>query len=79
MGEKFTQRMLLLAVLAGASTFLYMLKGILTRINDWSVFWLPPTQGELAGAVAAALVAIGAALGLDLPSTVKGFFAPKGS
>jgi hypothetical protein len=78
MDGKVTQRMLLTAVLAGLTVFLYLLKGILGRVNDWSVFWLPPTQGEIAGAVAAALVAITAALGLDVPTTVKGLFT-KGS
>ena len=57
---------LALVAIAGLSYFLYQVAGILSKINDWSVIWNPPTVAQLLSAVAGALVAIGAALGIDI-------------
>ena len=65
-------RTLALAALAGLSFFLYQVAGILSKISDWSVIWNPPTVGQLLSAVAGALVAIGAALGIDVRKLIGG-------
>lgn len=67
-----THKTLALVVLAGLATFLYQLAQVLTKISDWSVIWNPPTVGQILLAIVAALVAVGAALGLDPMKILKG-------
>ena len=67
-----THKTLALVVLAGLGTFLYQLAQVLTKISDWSVIWNPPTVGQILLAIVAALVAVGAALGLDPMKILKG-------
>lgn len=58
--------MLATAVFAGLVVFLYRVADVIGKLQDWSVLWNPPTVAQLLIAVAAALVAVGAALKLDL-------------
>jgi hypothetical protein len=53
-------------MLAGIVVFLYRIADVLSKIQDWSVVWNPPTIAQILVALAAALVAVGAALKIDL-------------
>lgn len=59
------------AVMAGTVVFLYRLADVIAKLNDWSMMWNPPTVAQLLAAAAAALVAVGCALKLDL-NNLKG-------
>lgn len=65
-------KVLATAVLAGTTVFLYQLAGVVRKINDWSVIWNPPTVADLLIAVVFALIAVGAALGINLKEFLGG-------
>jgi hypothetical protein len=66
-------RTLALVVLAGTGTFLYQIAGLLSKIESWEVIWNPPNVAQMLFAMVAALVAIGAALGLNVKTLFAGF------
>lgn len=60
------------AVLAGTISFLWCFKGLLEKVQTSEIVWNPPTQGELVECICWGLLAVGAALKLDLPLFAKG-------
>ena len=67
------QRSLAVVVLVGLVGFLYPLVDVLSKIQDWSVIWDPPNVSQLVFCAVCGLVAVGGALGLDIPALVQGF------
>ena len=59
------QKAWLTALIAGLATFLYAMADVLGKIQSWEVLWNPPGVGQIAAAIAAALLAVGAALKID--------------
>lgn len=66
-------RGLALVVLAGLTGVLYQLQEILQQHSTWTDFRTPAGVGEIIFAVFCGLVAVGAALGIDLPSLAQSF------
>lgn len=66
-----TQMTLAGVVLIGVTVFLYQVAQVIQKIQSWEVLWNPPTVGELLMAVVFGLMAVGAALGLDVPILVR--------
>ncbi len=77
MTEQSKYRTYAVVLLAGLVTFLYQMADVIGKIQSWEVMWNPPEVSQMMTAIAAALVAMGAAIGLDLPSMVRGLFKPK--
>ena len=70
---KVKDRTLAGAALLGAIGFLYQLSEILMRHAEWSEFQRPAGVGEILFALVCGLTALGAALGLNIESLLKGF------
>ena len=70
---KVKDRTLGTVVLLGSMGFLYQLSEILLRHQDWMHFKTPAGVGEVIFALVCGLGAVAAALGLDMPSLLKGF------
>lgn len=69
-------RTLAVVTLTGLGVFLYQIADLLQKIQSWEVIWNPPNVAQILLAVVAALVAMGASMGLDLPTLAKGFRRP---
>lgn len=72
MSEKNWQRTAATCVIAGAVSFLWCFSELLDKIESWEIAWNPPSTGELLQCVCWGLLAIGAALKLDVPLFAKG-------
>lgn len=73
MNEQNKYRTLAFVLLAGLVTFLYQMAGVVSKLQNWQALREPVNAADMMVAVAAALVAMGAALGLDLPAMIRGF------
>ena len=70
---KMKDRTIAIAFLGGAIAFLYQMSEILMRHSAWSDFRTTAGVGEILFAAVMALLTIGAGVGLDLSSLVRGF------
>lgn len=71
--EKQTDRTLAILCLAFSTAFFYQLSEVLSKHACWCDFAKPAGFGEILFALVCGLVAIGTALGLDVPRLLKGF------
>ena len=67
----FTHRILLTAVIVGLIAFLWPLADLVASLNNWTEWSQPAAASKLIKCVIPALVAIGAALGLDLTQVLR--------
>ena len=70
--ETATHSVLLTAVLGGLGAFLYCLNGLLQKIDSWEIIWNPPQTGELLMCGFWAIMAVGAAMGLNVRTLLGG-------
>lgn len=68
-----TNRTLFVVALAGAIGFLYQLSEILLKHTAWLELKQPAGVGEILFAVVCGLLAVAAAMGLDMPALIRGF------
>lgn len=73
MTEQSKYRTYAVVLLAGLVTFLYQMADVIGKIQSWEILWSPPSVSQMLVACAAAMAAMGAAIGLDLPALVRGF------
>ncbi len=67
-------RVLAGVMLAGLVGFLYPLVGVLEELTEWETAWRQPAvAAELVRCMVSALVAMGAAAGLNVPNLLRGF------
>ena len=66
-----THRILLTALIVGLVAFLWPLSQLIASLNNWTEWSQPAVSAKLIQCVIPALVAIGAALGLDLTQVLK--------
>ena len=66
-----THRVLLTAVIVGLIAFLWPLSQLIASLNNWTEWSQPAVSAKLIQCVIPALLAIGAALGLDLTQVLR--------